>query len=321
MTHALLSGAAAFAVALLAGRPFVHWIRGQRLGKAISEEGPSTHSIKAGTPTMGGLLIFGAVAIITIPTNLVERLSILLPLGVVISGMIVGGIDDLGSLTERLQNRAGLSWRLKFLYQLLLSGVVAGVLYFALEVQSINVPWLGQHELGLFYIPIAVGTVIATTSAVSITDGLDGLLGGTAAIAFGAYGVIAFIQGQLFLANFSFTVAGALLGFLWFNAHPAALFMGDTGALPLGAALATVALMTGHWLLLPIIGIVYVIEACSTVAQIAYFQTTGGQRLFRMTPFHHHLELIGWSEPQVVMRLWLFGMTGAMVGIALALAV
>ena len=215
MTHALLSGAAAFAVALLAGWPFVHWIRGQRLGKAISEEGPSTHSVKAGTPTMGGLLIFGAVAIITIPTNLVERLSILLPLGVVISGMIVGGIDDLGSLTERLQNRAGLSWRLKFLYQVLLSGVVAGVLYFALEVQSINVPWLGQHELGLFYIPIAVGTVIATTSAVSITDGLDGLLGGTAAIAFGAYGVIAFIQGQLFLANFSFTVAGAYIRAYW----------------------------------------------------------------------------------------------------------
>ena len=178
MTHALLSGAAAFAVALLAGRPFVQWIRGQRLGKAISEEGPSTHSIKAGTPTMGGLLIFGAVAIVTIPTNLVERLSILLPLGVVISGMIVGGIDDLGTLTERLQTRGGLSWRLKFLYQLLLSGVVAGVLYFALEVQSINVPWLGQHELGVFYIPIAVGTVIATTSAVSITTGWTGCWAG-----------------------------------------------------------------------------------------------------------------------------------------------
>jgi len=172
--------------------------------KAISEEGPSSHNIKAGTPTMGGLLIFGAVAIVTIPTNLLERLSILLPLGVVLSGMIVGAIDDLGTLTERFRQRAALSWRLKFLYQLTLSAIVAGVLYFALEVQSINIPWIGQFELGLFYIPIAIGTVIATTTAVSITDGLDGLLGGTAAIAFGAYGVIAFIQGQLFLANFSF---------------------------------------------------------------------------------------------------------------------
>lgn len=321
MTYALLSGSAAFAVALLAGRPFVRWIRTQRLGKAISEDGPSTHSVKAGTPTMGGLLIFGAVAVVTIPTNLVERLSILLPLGVVISGMIVGGIDDLGTLSERLQGRAGLSWRMKLLYQLGLAITVALVLYFALEARSANVPWLGQYEIGLLYIPIAVATVIGTTSAVSITDGLDGLLGGTATIAFGAYGVIAFLQGQEFLANFSFTLAGALLGFLWFNAHPASLFMGDTGALPLGAALATVALMTGHWLLLPIIGIVFVAEAGSTLMQIAYFQTTGGRRFFRMTPLHHHLELIGWSEPQVVMRLWLFGATGAMVGIALALTV
>ena len=321
MTYALLSGAAAFAVALFAGRPFVRWIRAQRLGKAISEDGPSTHSVKAGTPTMGGLLIFGVVAVVTIPTNLVERLSILLPLGVVVSGMIVGGIDDLGTLSERLHGRAGLSWRMKLLYQLALSITVALVLYFALEARSANVPWLGQYELGLFYIPIAVAAVIGTTSAVSITDGLDGLLGGTATIAFAAYGVIAYLQGQEFLANFSFTLAGALLGFLWFNAHPASLFMGDTGALPLGAALATVALMTGHWLLLPIIGIVFVAEAGSTLVQIAYFQTTGGRRFFRMTPFHHHLELIGWSEPQVVMRLWLFGVTGAMVGIALALTV
>ena len=321
MTYALLSGSAAFAVALLAGGPFVRWIRAQRLGKAISEDGPSTHSVKAGTPTMGGLLIFGAAAVVTIPTNLVERLSILLPLGVVISGMIVGGIDDLGTLSERLHGRAGLSWRMKLLYQLALSITVALVLYFALEARSVNVPWLGQYDLGLFYVPIAVAAVIGTTSAVTITDGLDGLLGGTATIAFAAYGVIAFLQGQEFLANFSFTLAGALLGFLWFNAHPASLFMGDTGALPLGAALATVALMTGHWLLLPIIGIVFVAEAGSTLVQIAYFQTTGGRRFFRMTPFHHHLELIGWSEPQVVMRLWLFGVTGAMVGIALALTV
>ena len=145
------------------------------------------------------------------------------------------------------------------------------MLFFALETRSVNIPWAGQHDIGVFYIPIAIATVIATTSAVSITDGLDGLLGGTAAVAFAAFAVIAFVQGQEFLATFSFTVVGALLGFLWYNAHPAALFMGDTGALPLGAALATVALMTGHWLLLPIIGIVFVAEAGSTLIQIAYF--------------------------------------------------
>ncbi len=146
-------------------------------------------------------------------------------------------------------------------------------------------------------------------------------MGGTAAIAFAAYAVIALAQGQDYLAVFSFTVVGALLGFLWHNAHPAQVFMGDTGALPLGAALATVALMTGHWLILPIIGIVFVVEAVSTILQIIYFQTTGGNRLFRMTPLHHHFELIGWSEPQVVLRLWLVGIIGALIGITLALSI
>ena len=270
---------------------------------------------------MGGLLIFGAVALVTIPTNIVDRYSILLPLGVVLSMMIMGAIDDLGSLSERFQSRAALTWRLKFAVLLLISVVASLVLFFTLDISSVNIPWAGKHDLGPIYIAIAIFTIFATTSSMAITDGLDGLLGGTAAVAFTAYAVIAFMQGQEFLSIFSFTVVGALLGFLWFNAHPAQVFMGDTGALPLGAALATVALMTGHWLLLPIIGIVFVAEAASTLVQIAYFQATGGRRLFRMTPLHHHFELMGWSEPQVVMRFWLFAVAGAMVGIALALAV
>src|SRR5262249_29158671 len=161
--------------------------------------------------------------------------------------------------------RRGLTWRLKFALIAVLGCVVAATLYWGLDVQSVNVPWVGQFPLGPAYLVIAFATFFMTTSAVSITDGLDGLLGGTAAFAFGASAVLAFIQGQLFLAVFSFTVTGALLGFLWYNVHPAAVFMGDTGALPLGAALATVALMTGHWLLLPVIGCVFVAEACSDV--------------------------------------------------------
>jgi phospho-N-acetylmuramoyl-pentapeptide-transferase len=321
VTQALLAGSAAFVVALVAGGTVVRWLRGQGIGKAISEEGPSSHDVKAGTPTMGGLLIFGAVAIVTIPTNLFDRFSILLPLGVVVSGLIVGALDDMGTLVDRFPGRRALTWRLKFVYLVGLAVAVSLILFFALDARSVNIPWAGGYEIGLFYIPIAIVTVIATTTAVSITDGLDGLLGGTAAVAFAAYAVIAFLQGQEFLATFSFTVVGALLGFLWYNAHPASLFMGDTGALPLGASLATVALMTGHWLLLPVIGIVFVAEAGSTLIQIAYFQTTGGRRFFRMTPLHHHMELIGWSEPQVVLRLWLFAFAGAMVGVALALSV
>lgn len=329
MIFSLLVGGSAFIVALVLGRPTIARLRERNVGKSISADGPSTHSVKEGTPTMGGLIIYGTVAMVTAVTNvfeiedgsiIFERRSIVLPLAVVVSTMAIGFWDDLGTLTGG-RGHGGLSWRIKFLLTAVLSVIVALVLFFGFDVESVNVPWAGQYELGYVYIVIAVVTVFSTTSAVSITDGLDGLLAGTAALAFAAYAVIAFVQGQAFLATFSFTVVGALLGFLWYNAWPASVFMGDTGALPLGASLATVALMTGHWLLLPVVGIVFVVEAVSDVLQIAYFQTTGGQRLFRMTPFHHHLELLGWSEPQVVMRLYLLGIAGAMVGIALALSV
>jgi phospho-N-acetylmuramoyl-pentapeptide-transferase len=162
-------------------------------------------------------------------------------------------------------------------------------------------------------------TIVGTANAVNLTDGLDTLAGGTAALAFAAYGIIAFLQDQSFLATFSFTVVGATLGFLWFNAHPAQVFMGDTGSLALGAALAVVAMMTGHWLLLPLIGIVFVAEALSVILQVAYFKLSSGKRIFLMSPLHHHFELLGWSEPQVTMRFWLAGMVAAMAGIALAL--
>ncbi len=319
MNFSLMMAGVAFIVALLLGRPVIALLRARGVGKAISEDQPSTHSVKEGTPTMGGLFIFGAVAITTIPSNLFGRRSILLPLTVVLITMAIGLFDDLGSLTGFA--RRTLSWRLKFLLIGLLSAGVAWVLFYQLELSSINIPWAGQRDVGAVYLLIAFITVFATTSAVSITDGLDGLLGGTAAVAFASYAILAFLQGQDFLATFSFTVVGALLGFLWYNANPAQVFMGDTGALPLGAALATVALMTGHWLLLPVIGIVFVAEALSDVLQIAYFRATHGQRLFRRTPLHHHFELLGWSEPQVVTRFWMFGIAGGMVGVALALSV
>ena len=321
MIEALLIGGVAFVLALVAGRPVVGLLRSLNVGKAISEDGPSSHLIKAGTPTMGGLLIWGTVAVVSAPTNLAGKLSILLPIGVLVVTLVIGIVDDLGTLTGSSGRFSGLSWRVKFILIGLLSIVVSIVLFEGLDVHSLNIPWVGQRDIGYAYIPIAVITLFATTSAVSITDGLDGLLGGTAALAFAAYAVIAFLQGQVFLATFSFTVVGALLGFLWYNAHPAALFMGDTGALPLGALLGTVALMTGHWLLLPVIGIVFVAEAVTDVMQIVYFQVTGGRRLFRMAPLHNHFELLGWSEPQIVMRMWLFGVAGAMVGIALAMSV
>ncbi|MEI6664645.1 MAG: phospho-N-acetylmuramoyl-pentapeptide-transferase [Chloroflexota bacterium] len=319
MSYALVVGFLSFVVALITGGPVVRWLQARHLGKAISEFGPSSHLTKAGTPTMGGLLIFGTVAIVTVFTNINGHLSILLPLSVVLAMLIVGMVDDRGTLIG--QRSAGLSWRLKLVLIAILSAVVSWVCYSLLDAHSVNVPDLGKFDIGISYLVVAFIVVFATTTSVAITDGLDGLLGGTAAVAFVAYGVIAVAQEQDFVATFCLTVAGALLGFLWFNAHPARVFMGDTGALPLGAALGTVALMTGHWLLLPVIGVVFVAEAASDVIQIAYFKTTGGRRIFRMAPLHNHLELIGWSEPQIVTRLWLVSIAGGMVGIALALAV
>lgn len=315
----LATAGIAFLIALVVGRPLIAWLRAQKLGKAISDEGPHTHLVKAGTPTMGGLMIFVTVAVLTLATNVVNRESILLPLASIVVLGIVGLIDDLGSIVDRVQT--GLSWRLKVVT---VAGFAIGaslVLFFWLDADSINVPWAGSFSLGAAYIPIAIITIIATTASVAITDGLDSLAGGTVAIAFAAFGVIAVGQEQDFLVRFSFTTVGAVLGFLWYNAHPAQVFMGDTGALALGGTLAVVALMTGHWLLLPVIGIVFVIEALSDVIQIGYYKLSGGKRVFRMAPIHNHLELMGWSEPQVVTRFWLVGIAGAIVGVALALQV
>ena len=320
-TFSLATAGIAFALALVLGRPLIGWIHRRGLGKAISAVGPATHLVKAGTPTMGGLIFVAAIVILTAAANLVEgdRWSILLPLVSVLALAALGYLDDTGTIVGRIQG--GLSWRLKFALLGLFSLAVGLVLYFALDVQSLNIPWAGQFALGPVYIVIAALTVFATITSVAITDGLDNLAGGTAAIAIAAFGVIAIGQEQDFIVRFAFTTVGAVLGFLWFNAHPAQIIMGDTGALALGGALAILALMTGHWLLLPVIGIVFVLEAASDIIQVGYYKWSGGRRVFRMAPFHNHLELGGWSEPQIVTRFWLLGIAGAILGVALALQV
>ncbi|PZC49962.1 MAG: phospho-N-acetylmuramoyl-pentapeptide-transferase [Chloroflexi bacterium] len=318
-TFSLATAGIAFVIALAIGKPLLNYLRARQIGKAISDEGPDSHHVKAGTPTMGGLMIFATVAILTLATNVVGRESILLPLvGIVVLGT-VGLLDDMGTLQGRSQ--FALSWRIKVVLLFAFALGAALVLFYALDTESINIPWSGQHALGPIYIPIAVVVILATTTSVAITDGMDALAGGTLAIAFAAYGVIAVGQEQDFLVRFAFTTVGATLGFLWYNAHPAQIFMGDTGALALGGTLGVLALMTGHWLLLPVIGIVFVLEAASDIIQIGYFKLTGGKRVFRMAPIHNHFELLGWSEPQVVTRAWLLGIAGAILGVAMALQV
>jgi len=197
--------------------------------------------------------------------------------------------------------------------------VAALILYGPLDLHLLIIPGIGKFDIGLAMIPIAVVGIAGMANAVNLADGLDGLAGGTSAVAFVAYGIIAYIQGQVGVVTFCFTMVGALLGFLWHNAHPAQVFMGDTGSLALGAALATVGFMTGQWLLLPVVGLVFVAEVLSVILQVGYFKRTGGKRLFKMAPVHIHFELLGWSETQVTLRFWLIGIFAGLLGVALSL--
>ena len=319
MIYALSVGAMTLVATTIAGWPFVRVLRRFKVGKEISQWEPQSHQAKAGTPTMGGLLIIAAVVVFTAAANLVGRQSIGLPLAVMVALAALGFVDDLGSLQGRPQQ--ALNKRVKFMAFVAIGLAAAFGLYEGLELSAINIPYDGHHELGAWYVPIAVGVVVLSSGGVAVSDGLDGLAAGTAAIAFGAYGAIALAQEQTYLGAFCLTVAGAALGFLWHNSYPARMFMGDTGALAMGGGLALVAFMTGQWLLLPLIGIVFVLEGLSVYLQIGYCRLTDGKRIFRMAPLHHHFEQLGWSEVQVVQRFWLLGLLGAVVGVILALEV
>jgi len=245
--------------------------------------------------------------------------SILLPMGVLVFYAILGMVDDWEGVRGPRRG-LGMRARTKFLVQLLFALIVSLGLYYILDVPQLYLPGIKKEvEIGIWFIPISIFVIVAMSNGMNFTDGLDGLAGLIAATGFGTYGAIALLQEQIYVARFCFTLVGALFGFLWFNVHPAELIMGDTGSLPLGATLAVVALMTGQWILLPIIAIIPTSEALSVVLQIAYFKLTGGRRLFKMSPLHHHFELSGWSETQVVQRFWLICLMFAMIGVALAI--
>ena len=317
LAMSLALAAVAFILTVAIGRPYIAYLREHKIGKQIRIDGPEGHFYKTGTPTMGGIMFTAATVLLTLIFNLVGRLSMLLPLGVLVGVGVLGAIDDRMSLVGGTRN--GMGARFKMAWLILIAAVAALVLYFPLGLRSVYVPALGKFEIGWVYIPIAIFVLAGSANAVNLTDGLDTLAGGTAAVAFVAYGIIALLQGQVQVVTFCFTMAGGLLGFLWDNAHPAQVFMGDTGSLAIGAALATAAFMTGQWLLLPVVGFVFIAETVSVMLQVAYFKLTGGKRLFRMTPLHHHFELLGWSETQITMRFWLIGMMAGLLGVALAL--
>lgn len=315
-----------FLLAVIWGPPFLRILTHFNIGETIRVEGPERHFTKLGTPTMGGIMIIIPVTLMTLLMNAATLLgftvtgrSILLPLGVLLVFSVLGMIDDWEGI-RGARRGLGMRARTKFLIQWVLAFIIVIGLVNFLKVPQMYIPGLKKSaDLGFWYIPIAMILIVGYSNAMNLTDGLDGLAGLIAATAFVTYGAISLLQGQIFLARFCFILAGATFGFLWFNVYPADLFMGDTGSLALGATLAVVALMTGHWILLPIIAIIPTSVTLSVILQIAYFRLTGGRRIFKMTPLHHHFELSGWSETQVVQRFWLIGLLGAMIGIALAI--
>ena len=324
---ALSLGGITFLLAVIWGGPLIQVLRRLGIGKKIRIEGPERHITKLGTPTMGGWLIVISVLVVTVVLNLVSILSdlnvlgrsVLLPTLVMLAFAVLGTVDDwLGVKGGR--RGEGLRARTKLFWQIVLAVGAAIGLKYGLEAPELYLPNYPEGiSLGLWYLPIATFIIVATTNAVNLTDGLDGLAGLIAATAFVAYGAIAMLQGQVFLVRFSFTLVGAIFAFLWYNVHPAEMFMGDTGSLSLGATLGVVALMTGQWILLPIIAIIPVSVIVSVILQVGYFKLTKGKRLFKMAPLQHHFELIGWSETQVVQRFWLVALLTAMIGVSLAL--
>ncbi len=331
MSIPLTLGTLSFLLAVIWGGPLIRWLRDHRVGKQIRVEGPTSHQVKMGTPTMGGLMIIIPVIVITVVLNIFNLLgatiigrSILVPLFTMVGFAFLGGYDDWMGLRGQKNGTIGLLGRYKFLAQVLLAFIIVMFLYLppplGQNLHSVAFPRVPQKiDIGLLYIPVAMFIIVSTSNAINLTDGLDGLAGWITAICFASYGVIAYLQQQIYLVTFCFVMVGALLAFLWYNAHPAELFMGDVGSLALGGTLAVVALMTGQWLLLPLIGIMFVAETLSVILQVLYFKLTHGKRLFHMAPLHHHFELLGWSETQVVQRFWLMGMLAGMLGVALAL--
>ena len=320
MVEAMLAGCLALVVTLTVGGPTVTELRRRELSKQADTEAPEAYAAKAGTPTMGGVMFLTGIAAAAIPLAALRDADVWLPLAAMGIAAVLATFDDIQTLvgSKETAGHERWFWLAKWGVLIALGVVVALVLYYEMDLESVLVPHFGDYSLGLLYISVVIGVFFAGTSGMVITDGMDGLMAGVSAIAFAAYGAIALSQGQEELAAFGFAVTGALAAFLWYNAYPAQVFMGEVGSQSLAVGLVVLAFMTGWWLLLPVIGVVFVAEGLSDVIQIAYFKKTGGRRIFRMAPIHYHFQLGGWTETQVVTRFWVIGLLGGLAGVALA---
>jgi phospho-N-acetylmuramoyl-pentapeptide-transferase len=308
----------AFAIVVILMTPYIRLLQAIGFGKRIRAEGPESHYTKEGTPTMGGLLIVGVVLGIYFFLQEVDAATFA-PLAALAGVGVLGAFDDY--LNARTGEGIKARWKLVWLTAVAI--VAAWQIQQTYDITAIAVPFVGPVDIDpRAYVVFAAFAIVATANGVNITDGLDGLSGGTVAIAFVAFLLIALLNdpAQPNLALLCALIIGALLGFLWFNVHPAQIFIGDSGALALGATLAVTALITGQILVLPLIGIIFVLETGSVMLQVAYFKLSGGKRLFRMSPIHHHFELGGWDEEKITIRFWILGILAALLGVTLFLA-
>lgn len=336
----------AFGVVMILTPVFTAFLYKNKLGKSIRSDGStpvytSLHTKKQGTPTMGGVLIWGTTLCLAAVfwvldiflgfsffrfnfsdfpffhgLNFVTRSETLLPIGAMIGAAVVGIADDFLDVRKRGFNGQGIRFRVKVIFYSFVAAVGAWWFYFKLDHHALTVPFLGSIDLGFLYIPIFILIVVGTSFAVDLTDGLDGLAGGTLLTSFLAMAIICYSQGRFNITALIGVVIGSLLAFLWFNIHPARFFMGDTGAMSLGVLLAVVAFLTDTVYLLPFIGIVFVLEAGSIFIQLIW-KKIFGYKLFLSSPIHHHFEAKGWPETKVTERLWIISFVGAIFGLVI----
>ncbi len=323
----------ALAIAFLMGPWLIARLRQFQIGQHIRQEGPEAHQSKAGTPTMGGLLILAAIAVPTLLWANLTNVFVWVALGTTVAFGLIGFADDYLKIIRKQSK--GLSARAKLVLQTASALVVGLVLYDMSRHGDYSTELLFpffkelRPELSVYFVPFAILVIVGASNAVNLTDGLDGLAIGTVLIAAAAYTVLAYVTGHVQFSSyldlihtpriweltiFGGAMVGASMGFLWFNSYPAQLFMGDVGSLALGSAIGTMALLIKQEILLVLVGGVFVMEALSVIIQVASFKLIG-RRIFRMAPLHHHFELAGWSEPKIIIRFWILGIMFALASL------
>jgi phospho-N-acetylmuramoyl-pentapeptide-transferase len=329
--RAVYAALTALILTFVIGPPIIRWLRSYKIGQQIREDGPKSHQAKSGTPTMGGLLILISVASATLLWADLRNPYIWLGMMALVGFGFIGFLDDYFKLIRR--RSLGLTAKVKFSLQILVAVTITGLLFGVLEHDTrLSVPFFKDFRPDLIwlYLPFAIIVIVGASNAVNLTDGLDGLAIGPVIVTAVSYTIVTYVTGHRGLADYLLipyingagelavlcaAICGAGLGFLWFNAYPASVFMGDVGSLPLGGTLGTVAVISKHELLLLLVGGLFVIEAMSVILQVGSFKLRG-KRVFRMAPLHHHFELSGWPEPKVVIRFWIVSIVLALLSLS-----